>query len=57
MEIKIEASGPQGCGKSRTIDEIELVLIERFGRCAVQSKDWGNDDNTVTFTIDTSSRK
>jgi nucleoside-triphosphatase THEP1 len=56
MEVKIDVTGPQGCGKTTLIEDIEDLLVLEFGRCAVQSKDWNNDDHAVTFTIDTDSK-
>lgn len=51
MQVKVSTTGPMGCGKSWVIDEIEEMLVNAFGRCAVQSKNYTDDDHTVTFVI------
>lgn len=51
MEIKIEATGPAGCGKTKVIRDIEDCLVQTYGRCAVQTKDWSMDDHSVTFVV------
>jgi len=51
MEVKINVKGPAGCGKSQLIDDIIEMMRDTYGTCAVQTKDWKEDDHDVTIDV------